>query len=82
MTQRAPARRLVLGIAVLFSLASASLLRSAVIVTRPAEPVQVFGAQSTINVPVDIDGDGLMDFNFNLKSTFQLTLEPLTEGST
>ncbi len=80
MIHRTPARRLALVIAVFFSLASARLLHSAVIVTRPADPVQVFGAQSTINVPVDIDGDGLMDFNFNLKSTFQLTLEPLTGG--
>lgn len=80
MTQRAPAHGLALVIAVFLSFASASCLQSAVIVTRPAEPVQVFGAQSTINVPVDIDGDGLVDFNFNKRSDFQLTLEPLTGG--
>jgi hypothetical protein len=80
MTQRAPAHRLALVITVFLSLASASILYSAVIVTRPVEPLQVFGAQPTINVPVDIDGDGLVDFNFNNLSNAQLSLQAVTEG--
>ena len=80
MTLRAPASGLALAIAVLLSLASASLLHSAIVVIRPSEPIPVFGVPSIINVPVDIDGDGLLDFSFNKRSNFQLSLEPLTGG--
>lgn len=71
---------LALVIAVFISLAGASLLHSAVVVIRPPESIPVYGVPSVIDVPIDIDEDGVSDFNFNKRSTFQLTLEPLTGG--
>lgn len=71
---------LALVIAVFISLASASVIHSAVVVIRPPVPIPVFGVPSIIDVPIDIDQGGASDFNFNKRSTFQLTIEPLTGG--
>jgi hypothetical protein len=80
MMAKAGVPKVVLAMAVFISAASTRALRPAVIVSTPGEPIKVFGAQSVVDVPLDVDGDGSIDFNFNQVSTSQLTLEPTTGG--
>ncbi len=80
MIHRAPAHGLALVLGCFISLASASLLRSAVIVTRLAEPI-VMGVDSSTDVPIDLNSDGTNDFLFDKWAFQQLGLDPLTGGA-
>jgi len=80
MMAKPPVTNLVVAIALFMGTASTRALYPAVIVSTPAEPIEVFGVQATIDAPLDVDGHGSIDFNFNQVSTSQLTLEPTTGG--
>lgn len=80
MIHRAPAHGLALVLGCFISLASASLLRSAVIVTRLVEPI-VMGVDSSTDVPIDLNCDGTNDFLFDKWAFQQLGFDPLTGGA-
>ncbi len=79
MIQRTPAHGLAFVLGCFSSLASVSLLHSAVIVTRPDEPI-VMGVNSSTDVPVDLNRDGTNDFFFDKWGNQQLSLDPLAGG--
>ena len=79
MMAKARLGKLLLAVAMFISTASTSALYAAVTVSTPAEPI-ILGVQATTDVPVDVDGDGSMDFTFKRTSMFGLFLEPTTSG--
>jgi hypothetical protein len=76
---RAPTPKLVLAIALFISPAATTTLHPEVVVTTPADPIHL-PSRLPGAVPLDVDGDGLMDCYFSQVPHSELVLEPTFGG--